>query len=514
MRPVVTIFEGEFWTAAERPRGGAVAVDDLGLIAAVEPDGARIAAAFPLAARIRLPKGSLGVPAFHDAHNHWGFAAFDHAAFLGDCHSVEGLLSRLNERAETSTEGWILGYGWNTGQTGDLTQADLDRVSNKRPVAVFDKSTHAVQLNAAAVNEIGPAFERSKAEGHRGWLEGGRLLEMSFLVFGAMRLPDAALQRSLIELEQKYLAHGIASLDDMDVLSPQILDSLHSLYVERRLTLPCHAFIDFGRFRDALLPEPRSHGAFNIVGMKSYMDGALGARSAGMYEPFLGTGGHGVMLLDCERFKQRRDLAFERGYRHLALHAIGDRAVAEAVELLEGATLPKGDFDRLRIEHFQFASDEDRERCADAGIAICMQPNFTSDVADYADRLGDRAKKLCEHRAALDSGALLGFGSDGMPTGPLHGLRCAVEHPIEAQRLSVIEALRAYSIDACRISLTDDRRGSLEVGKEANLTVLSRDIVREKCIAADVKVLATIVSSRIAYRAEPGVLPSLTDGRV
>ena len=118
------------------------------------------------------------------------------------------------------------------------------------------------------------------------------------------------------------------------------------------------------------------------------------------------------MLLDPERFKQRRDLAFKHGYRHLALHAIGDRAAAEAVELLGPQS--RGMFDRLRVEHFQLASDEDRERCADAGIAICMQPNFTSDVADYSDRLGERANNLCEHRAVLDSGALLGFGSDGM----------------------------------------------------------------------------------------------------
>ena len=498
MKPIVTIFEGDIWTANPRqPRAASIGIDSNGMIAAVESVPERLAAEFPNAKRTRLPSRALGIPAFHDAHNHWGFAAFDHAESLVGVSSIGDAYERLSLRAEKNPDGWVVGFGWNTHLL-PLAQSDLDRVSTTRPVAVFDKSTHAVQLNGAGVKEVREAFDAAVRDGHPGTLVEGRLLESSNLVFGAMRLPSAALEKSLMDLQGRYLSVGIASLDDMDVLTPQILDSLQDLYTSRRLTIPCHGFIDFGRFSKSALPEPRSDGAFRLVGMKSYMDGALGARSALMDQPFIGEGGRGVRLLDRECFRRRFDLAVERGYRHVALHAIGDRAVADATSYLYSVA-GNAVVDRLRIEHFQLADRVDRERCFEAGIAVCMQPNFTSDVADYADRLGERAWKLCEHRSVLDSGALLTFGSDGMPTGPIHGLRCAVEHPNPAQRLSVEESLRAYTIDACRGSCTDDRRGSLTVGNEANLAVLNRDIVKEGRIDADVVVMATIVNGEVRH---------------
>lgn len=500
---ISTVIDGDFWTGdARRPWAKCLAIDDDGLIVAVEEKPNALAFSFPQAERRELPAGSLGVPAFHDAHNHWGFAAFDHAEPLSGTTFVGDFVAQLGGRGEKSPDGWIIGYGWNTNLLPGLSKSDLDKVSGSRPVAVFDKSTHAVQLNSVAVREIQSAFDAAKADGHPGTLVDGRLLEASFLVFGAMRLPSAALEQSLIDLEQRYLSLGIASLDDMDVLSPQLLDSLQSLYASKRLSLPCHAFLDFGRFAENALPQPNAGGEFQIVGMKSYMDGAFGARSALMNEPFVGTGGLGVRVLDRARFDRRSRAAAERGYKHLALHAIGDRAVKDAVEFLASVS-EGGRFERLRVEHFQLAGEADRRRCADAGIAICMQPNFTSDVTDYADRLGDRARRLCEHRSALESGALFGFGSDGMPTGPLHGIRCAVEHPVEEQRLTVEEALRAYTIDSCRISLTDDRRGSLQVGKEANIAVLSRDIVREGRVADDVTVTATMLNGEVRHGGIP-----------
>jgi predicted amidohydrolase YtcJ len=498
MKPIVTIIEGDFWTANPlQPQAASIGIDSNGSIAAVEAVPERLAVEFPQAKHVRLPNGTLGAPAFHDAHNHWGFAAFDHAEPLVGVSSVGDAFERLSERADKAPQGWIVGFGWNTHLL-PLTQSDLDRVSTTRPVAVFDKSTHAVQLNTAAEKEIREGFDAAVREGHPGTLVEGRMLESSNLVFGAMRLPSAALEKSLMDLERHYLSVGIASLDDLDVLTPQILDSLRELYSSQRLTIPCHGFIDFGRFSKSGIPEPRSVGRFRLVGMKSYMDGALGARSALLDQPFIGAGGRGVRLLDRKSFRRRFDLAVELGYRHVALHAIGDRAVADAAGFLCSVA---GDavVDRLRIEHFQLADRVDRERCFEAGIAVCMQPNFISDVADYADRLGERARSLCEHRSVLNSGALLSFGSDGMPTGPIHGLRCAIEHPNPAQRLSVEESLRAYTIDACRCSRTDDLRGSLTVGKEANIAVLNRDIVKEGGIGADVHVLTTIVSGEVRY---------------
>jgi predicted amidohydrolase YtcJ len=505
MNTITTILDGDFWTAdRRRPWAASIGIDAQGKIAAVETEPAKLAMAFPNAVHFQLPNGSLGVPGFHDAHNHLGFAAFAHAESLVGVTSRETILQRLLQRAKKSSEGWIIGFGWNTGLTADVTQSDLDGVAANRPVAVFDKGTHAVQLNRAAVREIEPAFGAAVAEGHPGTLENGRLLETSSLVFGAMRIPDAALEETLIDFERYHLSLGITSIDDLDVLSSQVLESLQRAYAANRMTMACHAFLDFGRFREDAIPEPMSTGSFRIVGMKSYVDGAFGARSAAMREPFLGAGGRGIQLLNGERFERRWKRAVELGYRHLALHAIGDHAVAEATRFLSSAAKGKN-FDRLRIEHYQLAEDEDRKACADAGIAICMQPNFISDVHDYADRLGDRAMKLCEHRSALDSGVLLGFGSDGMPTGPVHGLRCAVEHPNESQRITVEESLRAYTIDACRISLTDDVRGSLSVGKEANIAILSRNIVKENRIASDVQVLATLLNGRLRFETHPGV---------
>jgi hypothetical protein len=276
------------------------------------------------------------------------------------------------------------------------------------------------------------------------------------------------------------------------------LRTLKSLYATGELFLPCRGFLDFGRFGDGDELRPDGVGAFAAAGLKDYADGAFGAYSAALSRPFENSTNFGLRLLDRKRFLARWRRAESRGFGDLAVHAIGDRAADDALNMLAEVRRSNPDA-RLRLEHAQLLSPTAPARLRDLDIAVCMQPNFVSDVVDYADRLGDRVGRLCAHRTVVEAGVTMGFGSDGMPTGPLHGIACAVGHPNAAERLSVEDALRRYTLLAHRVSGTDKLRGTIAAGREATFTLLDRDILNRPDEVASAQVLGVYLAGRRVF---------------
>lgn len=183
---------------------------------------------------------------------------------------------------------------------------------------------------------------------------------------------------------------------------------------------------------------------------------------------------------------------------------VGDEAIDLAVDAFEGCEAP-GD-SRHRVEHVELASDAVIERMADAGIVASCQPNFLRWAGEdglYESRLGtERRRASNRFRTILDSGAPLAFGSDVMPIGPLEGVEHAVTAPAEGQRLSVTEALRAYTRGAAYAGFDEDRLGTVAVGKRADLVLLERSPwgVDPDAIG-DIDVAATLVDGDVVYDA-------------
>ena len=238
-------------------------------------------------------------------------------------------------------------------------------------------------------------------------------------------------------------------------------------------------------------PTPWLYGdRLRLIGIKFYLDGALGSRGALLKQPYadkLDT--RGLSLIGDAELQKQADEAASDGYQ-LAIHAIGDAADAKAISLYEQLSRKYGTERRWRIEHFQIADPADIPRLGPAGIIASMQPvHQTSDRLMAEKRLGpDRLAGAYAWQSVLKSGAKLAFGTD-FPVespNPFPGLAAAVSRQdmdgqppggwIPEQRLTFEQALNAYTRGAAYAAFAEDKIGSLEPGKWADFIIVDRDV--------------------------------------
>jgi hypothetical protein len=253
-----------------------------------------------------------------------------------------------------------------------------------------------------------------------------------------------------------------------------------------------------------------------IGGLKGFVDGSLGSSTAKMFNPFLNeTQSTGVYVTPLGKLREYIVAADKAGLV-VAIHAIGDRANAELLELYAEASRQNGPRERrFRIEHAQHLRAQDYPLFQKHGVIASMQPYHVIDDGRWAEgRIGAaRCASSYAYRSLLNAGARLAFGSDWpvAPLSPLLGIDAAVnrrtldgKHPngwFPEQRIGVAEAIEAYTLGSAYAAFQDRTKGTLEAGKLADLVVLSRDILAEseRDHIAETEVLLTLVGGRIRY---------------
>jgi len=253
-----------------------------------------------------------------------------------------------------------------------------------------------------------------------------------------------------------------------------------------------------------------------IGGVKGFVDGSLGSSTAKMFEPYLHEKGNtGVFVTPLNRLREYIEGADAAGLS-IAVHAIGDRAVAELLDIFADVAKKNGPRDRrFRIEHAQHLRPQDYGRFKELNVIASLQPYHAIDDGRWAEgRIGaQRCASSYACRSLLDAGARLAFGSDWSvaPLNPLLGIDAAVNRRtiggkhsdgwFPQQKISVAEAIEAYTLGSAYAAFQERDRGSLEVGKRADFVVLSRDILAEsqRDRIADTDVLTTIVGGKIVY---------------
>jgi predicted amidohydrolase YtcJ len=253
-----------------------------------------------------------------------------------------------------------------------------------------------------------------------------------------------------------------------------------------------------------------------VGGVKGFMDGSLGSSTARMFEPYEGGGKNvGVFVTAPDAMGQMIRDADKAGLS-IAVHAIGDEANATLLDLFAEAAKANGPRDRRsRIEHVQHLRPADYKRFKELGVMASMQPYHAIDDGRWAEgRIGPRrCASSYAFRSLLDAGAKLAFGSD-WPVAPLDvlaGIDAAVnrrpldgKHPngwFPEQRITVAEAVEAYTLGSAYAAFQDTDRGSIKVGKLADVVVLSRDIFApaERDHIAETRVALTVVGGRVVY---------------
>ena len=487
-----------------RPRATALAIRGGRIVAVGGPEDVKPFVA-KATRRIDLA-GRAVVPGLTDAHVHVeGLGTALERLDLVGAKSLEEALARVAGAASKAPSGeWILGRGWDQNDWPEKrfpTAADLDRVAGGRPVFLIRVDGHAGWASTEAL--VRAAVSARTADP-----EGGRILRdaagepAGVLIDKAMALVTAHIPEPSREVRKRRIAAGLkacarAGLTEVhDAGVPLGVVGLYkellaegAMPVRVYVMLRADEFLDGGHF---LSPEiGLGDGRFTVRAIKVVADGALGSRGALLLAPYADEPGtRGLATIEPDRLKAVLHRALAQGFQ-VNTHAIGDAANRMVLDAYEAAFGPGGGARRrFRIEHAQVLAPADVPRFKAMGVIPSMQPTHcTSDMYWAADRLGpERAKGAYLWKTFLAQGVPVAGGSDAPveDIAVLPGLYAAVTrqdakgwpeggwHPEE--RVTITEALKMFATSAAYAAFEEDDRGTIAVGKRADLTVLTRDV--------------------------------------
>jgi len=465
--------------------------------------------------------GRVLLPGFVDAHTHLTTVGryLVHADLSG-ADSPDEAVDLLAERAtEVDAESDsdapadpVLGYGYDESTWEEdryLTRADLDRVSTERPVAAFREDMHVAAVNGVVLDRFADALAAAPDETVPTDADGeptGVLLESAIDPIYEAIEPGPAETREIVEAAlADCAAKGIAGFHDM-VRNSHAPRAYRELDAEGELTarVRVNYWSDhLDALREVGLGTNDGSDMVRTGAIKSYTDGSFGGRTARLSEPYADAPDEtGQWVVDPRELSETVAAATAAGYQFTA-HAIGDEAVDAVLDAYEEASEADPGEARHRIEHVELADDEAIDRLATSGVVASVQPNFLKWAGEdglYEARLGqERTAETNRYRDMLDAGVTLAFGSDGMPMDPLLGVHHAVNAPAEAQRLTVTEALRAYTRGAAYAGFDEDRLGTVAVGKRADLVALDASPWEAPDAIRDIGVAMTVVDGDVVY---------------
>ena len=446
--------------------------------------------------------GRLVIPGITDAHIHlmW-YSQSLRELDLRDLDRAETLACITKRAFETAPGTWITGRGWDQNiweDTSFPTAAELDRAAPRHPVLLNAKSAHVVIANTLAMKASAITAETpDPVHGLLGRDEHGQPNGVFFehamgCVSRAKPKPDLDTLASLVEEAQgNLLERGITGVHDVD--GNPAFGAFQTLKKRRGLKIRIVKYVRLEAL-DAVIEAGLRSGfgddQLTFGGLKLFADGALGARTAAMLSPYeVEPDNAGLLMLEPDRLMDIARRAAANGLA-LAIHAIGDRTNRLVLDVLE-AVKPINPHLRHRIEHVQLIDEADQARLGRSGFVASMQPTHAIHDIRMADRYwGSRSAQAYSWRSLKDAGATLAFGSD-CPIeifDPFLGLYAAVTRRSEIdgypsrdgwypeQRLTLTEALRAYTWGAAYAAGLEDRLGCLALGHHADLVMLNHNI--------------------------------------
>jgi predicted amidohydrolase YtcJ len=520
---------GLVWTGPDAVVSGvgaptALAVAD-GRILAVGTDVEIAAYAGPGTEQIDLG-GRRVVPGFMDAHTHFLAGGFELASVqLRDARTPTEFSRRIAEFASQHSGEWVLGGTWDHELWGgELPRRDwIDSLTPESPVFVTRLDGHMSLANSRALELAGVTAETPDPPGgtivrYPGGEPTGILKDAAQgLVEGAV--PDRTqeeLDRALEAASQHALERGVTSITDMGTW-----DGFATYLRARqrdRLPLRVYAVVPLVT-RSRLAQYVEEHGRGDDLlfwgGLKGFVDGSLGSTTAWFYQPYEDEPGTtGLMVTDTAELRAAI-LDGDQAGLQVIVHAIGDRANDWLLDVYDEARRIHGERDRrFRIEHAQHLSPAAVGQFGAQDIIPSMQPYHAIDDGRWAvKRIGpERIKLTYAFRDLLDAEAPLAFGSDWTvaPIDPLLGICAAVTRRtidganpggwVPEQKISVAEAVAAYTVASAYACYMEDKLGTLERGKYADLVVLSDDIfVIDPVEIENVKVDLTLVDGAVVF---------------
>ena len=536
------LLNGRIWTgeATSGRHAQAVAIVNGGILAAGSNEEIRACAA--AASRVIDLGGRLAIPGFIDSHTHFiegGFRLLQ--VELKDSKNEEDFVRRLAERVRTLPAGrWIQGGNWDEENwpSAELpTRQLIDAVTAKNPVFISRYDGHAALANSLALRSAnltretpdppGGVIVRDAATG-----EPTGVLKDAAIALVARVIPrpsetemEEALKTALAEARRVGVTsvHNITA--DTETFNGSFTGELQLLRraeLEGWLTTRFYEIVPIAhwkRLAEAGISHEMGSDFLKLGAVKGFADGSLGSRTAWMFDPYddaPGTRGLPMAIMDPPTGMEALVRGSNEASIQPCIHAIGDRAISEMLDLYARVGGEAGKARRFRIEHAQHVRAGDFKRFAELGVIASMQPYHAIDDGRWAEKRIGRARARTSYawRSVLDAGAILAFGSDWpvAPLDPLLGIYAAVmratldgknpEGWIPEEKITVEQALRAYTTGCAFAAFEEAEKGTIARGKLADIVILSDDVFAiPPGKLKDVRVVLTVVGGNVVHNA-------------
>jgi hypothetical protein len=487
-------------------------------------------------------KKRLAVPGLIDSHAHFIQGGFQLLTVdLKDARSEEEFTRRIARKAKTLASGrWLMGGDWDEQAWASArlpTRQMIDAVTENHPAFLSRYDGHAILANSLALklagvtratpDPMGGVIVRDAAGEPTGIFKDAA---QDLIAKAIPRPSEAEMTEALHAALAEAARVGLTSIHSITVDADSWNGSftgeiqlLRRAELEGWLTCRMYEVIpitQWEKLREAGIERDMGDDFIKLGAVKAFADGSLGSATAWMNEPFAddpGNRGIPLPLMNPPAKMEALASGADKAQIQICIHAIGDRAIAEILDMYARLGGDNPAAHRFRIEHAQHTRPQDFARFGKLGIIASMQPYHAIDDGRWAEkRLGhERAKWSYAWRSMINAGATVAFGSDWpvAPLSPILGIYAAVtratldgKHPdgwFPEQRLTVEEALRAYTQGSAFAAFQENEKGSIAPGKLGDVVVLSNDLFTiPPARIKDARVLMTIVGGEIVFQTE------------
>ncbi len=469
--------------------------------------------------------GQFITPGFIDCHVHFLTGGFNLSSVqLRDAKTPEEFANRISEFAKTVESGtWILGGDWDhENWGGELpTKEWIDKLTPDHPVWVTRLDGHMSLANSAALKAAGIDKAVKNISGgsivrnNKGELTG--VFKDNAMDLVASQIPSPSPQQvdQALKAAMNYVAsHGVTSVHHMT----GFVDALERAGKNDELITRIYAMMPLNEWqalKEKVSREGRGDKWLKIGGLKGFVDGSLGSHTASFFEPYDDAPSDSGFFINKKEQLYEWISNADQADLQLVVHAIGDKAIHTLLNIYDQVEKENGSKDRrFRIEHAQHIAPQDFDRFARLNVIPSVQPYHAIDDGRWAEKtIGDRIKTTYAFKSLFDANAKVAFGSDWFvaPPIPLEGIYAAVtrrtlddQNPdgwVPEQKITVEQALTAYTINAAYASFEEKIKGSLEPGKLADFVIIDQDLTKispEKIREA--KILQTFVGGKAVFQ--------------